>query len=105
MASGVSRDTVFEEIRPGAGFETADFVTEKCVGGATVERLVTAVNISRVSLKNLLPDRRETTKACFGCGLRQSLASYDDCNGLCPGNLLREAMTSVALFEAPLISG
>ena len=27
---GVSRDTVFQEIRlPGAGFETADFVKEK----------------------------------------------------------------------------
>ena len=26
---GVSRNTVFQEIRPGAGFETADFVKEK----------------------------------------------------------------------------
>ena len=26
---GVSRDIVFQEIRPGAGFETGDFVTEK----------------------------------------------------------------------------
>ena len=29
---GVSRDTVFQEIRPGAGFETADFVEEKLGG-------------------------------------------------------------------------
>ena len=34
MTSGrVSRDTVSQEIRPGAGFETADFVEEK-LGGA-----------------------------------------------------------------------
>ena len=26
---GVSRDTVFQEIRPGAGFETGDFGKEK----------------------------------------------------------------------------
>ena len=26
---GVSRDIVYQEIRPGAGFETADFVKEK----------------------------------------------------------------------------
>ena len=30
---GVSRDTVFQEIRPGVGFETADFVKEKLGGG------------------------------------------------------------------------
>ena len=35
---GVSRDTVLQKIRPGAGFETGDFVKEK-LGGATVERL------------------------------------------------------------------
>ena len=44
MTSGrVSRDTVFPEIRPGASFETGDFVRfvqEKGVGGATVERLI-----------------------------------------------------------------
>ena len=35
MTSGrVSRDTVFQEIRPGAGFETGDFVTvQKSWGG------------------------------------------------------------------------
>ena len=33
MTSGrVSRDTVFKEIRPGAGFETGDFVEEKLGG-------------------------------------------------------------------------
>ena len=32
---GVSRDTVFQEIRPGTGFETGDFAKEKS-GGATV---------------------------------------------------------------------
>ena len=31
--------TVFHEIRPGASFETGDFVEEKGVGGTTVERL------------------------------------------------------------------
>ena len=35
---GLSRDTVVQEIRPGAGFETSDFVREK-LGGATVKRL------------------------------------------------------------------
>ena len=29
---GVSRDTVFQEIRPGAGFETGDFFEEKLGG-------------------------------------------------------------------------
>ena len=29
----VSRDTVIQEIRPGAGFETGDFVEEKLGGG------------------------------------------------------------------------
>ena len=34
MTSGrVSRDTVFQEILPGAGFETGDFVQEKLGGG------------------------------------------------------------------------
>ena len=34
MTSGrVSRDTVFQKIRPGAGFETGDFVKEKRGGG------------------------------------------------------------------------
>ena len=33
MTSGfVSRDTVFEEVRPGAGFKTDDFVKEKLGG-------------------------------------------------------------------------
>ena len=37
----VLRDILFQEIRPGAGFETGDFVQEKLEGGgATVERLV-----------------------------------------------------------------
>ena len=35
---GVSRVIVFREIRPGAGFETGDFVEEK-LGGATIEQL------------------------------------------------------------------
>ena len=29
MHVGVARGTVFEEIRPGAGFKTGDFVKEK----------------------------------------------------------------------------
>ena len=33
MTSGrVARDTVFQEIRPGAGFETGDFVKESWGG-------------------------------------------------------------------------
>ena len=36
---GVSRDIVFQEKRPGADFETGDFVIEN-LGGTTVERLV-----------------------------------------------------------------
>ena len=35
---GVSRDPAFQEIRPGAGLETGDFVKET-LGGLTVERL------------------------------------------------------------------
>ena len=30
---GVARSTVFEEIRPGAGFKTSDFVKELLAGG------------------------------------------------------------------------
>ena len=29
---GVSRDIVFQEVRPGAGFETGDFVQEEMGG-------------------------------------------------------------------------
>ena len=36
---GAARGTAFQEIWPGAGFKTGDFVEEKGVGGATVERL------------------------------------------------------------------
>ena len=39
---GVERHTVFQEVRPGLGFETGDFVEEKGVGGATVEGLWSA---------------------------------------------------------------
>ena len=35
---GGARDTLFQQIRPGAGFETGDFVKEM-LGGATAERL------------------------------------------------------------------
>ena len=35
---GAARGTIFQEIRPGAGFKTGDFVKEM-LGGATVERL------------------------------------------------------------------
>ena len=31
-AVGVSRDTMFQKIRPGDGFETGDFVKEKLGG-------------------------------------------------------------------------
>ena len=36
---GATRSTVFQEIRPGAGFKTGDFVKEKS-GGANVVRLI-----------------------------------------------------------------
>ena len=36
----MARGTIFQEIRPGAGFKTGDFVKEKGVGGAAVERLL-----------------------------------------------------------------
>ena len=36
---GVPRDTAFQEIRPGAGFETGDSVKEMSGGLPTVERL------------------------------------------------------------------
>ena len=45
MTSGrvsLSTDNVFQEMRPGAGFETGDFV-EETLGGATVERLTFAI--------------------------------------------------------------
>ena len=32
VGEGVSRDTAFQEIRPGAGFETGDFVGETMGG-------------------------------------------------------------------------
>ena len=38
MTSAGVRSTVLQEIRPGAGFKTGDFVEEK-LGGATVQRL------------------------------------------------------------------
>ena len=38
MASGGVGGAIFLEIRPGAGFQTGDFVTGE-VGGVTVERL------------------------------------------------------------------
>ena len=50
---GVSRDTVFQEIRPGAAFETGDFAKEKS-GGATVERL-RATSILAHTVLPLLP--------------------------------------------------
>ena len=40
---GDSRDTVFEEIRSGAGVKTGDLDKEK-LGGATVEQLRARVN-------------------------------------------------------------
>ena len=38
----MAMDTMFKEIRPGAGFKTGDFVKEILAGGGTVERLVGA---------------------------------------------------------------
>ena len=43
---GLPRDTVFQEIRRGAGFETGDFVKEK-MGGAAVERFHSGVEEHR----------------------------------------------------------
>ena len=39
---GVSTDTVFQEVRQEAGFQTGYFVQEK-LGGGTVERLVRSI--------------------------------------------------------------
>ena len=39
VREGVEGHTVFQEIRPGVGFETGDFVKQKLGEGATVERL------------------------------------------------------------------
>ena len=36
---GVPRDTIFREIRAGAGFEIGDFVKRKVGGATTLERL------------------------------------------------------------------
>ena len=38
MTSAWQWGTVFEEIRPGAGFKTGDFVKEEGVGGARYRR-------------------------------------------------------------------
>ena len=87
---GVSRDTAFQEVRPGAGFETGDFVAET-LGGATVERLgvvpfLTDSTIApppqkqRLSLANdswLLDIRRVAIKIS-----RVSLMDFLVCNGL-----------------------
>ena len=39
---GVARGTIFQEIRPGAGLETGDFVQEKFGGSYIVGRLYLA---------------------------------------------------------------
>ena len=36
---GATTGTVFQDIRPGAGFKTGNFVEEELGGGATAERL------------------------------------------------------------------
>ena len=51
---GMSRDTVFQEIRPGAGFETGDFVKEKLGGLYIVERLTTREKLGNPSLAKVL---------------------------------------------------
>ena len=38
--ASVARGTVFQEVRPGAGLKTGDFVKEFFLGGATVRRLI-----------------------------------------------------------------
>ena len=44
---GVSRDIAYhQEIRPGAGFETSDFVEEKFGGATTVEQLTCVIRLS-----------------------------------------------------------
>ena len=47
---GVSRDTVFQEIRPVAGYETADFVIEKLGGIPQNEPVVAHAVYRNVSL-------------------------------------------------------
>ena len=50
MASGWEGAPYLQEIRPGAGFKTGDFVEEKFGGGATVER--PTINSQYMSPKN-----------------------------------------------------
>ena len=56
MTSGVSRDTGFKEIRPGAGFETGDVDIEKSSGGATVVRLEGW--LATLQIKTISPSER-----------------------------------------------
>ena len=45
--AGVARAAVFQEVQPGAGFKTGDFIQEK-LRGATVVRLAVAPDKSKI---------------------------------------------------------
>ena len=62
-----SRDTVFQEIRPGDGFKTRDFVKEKGVGGATAERLYRRKNIAKSHSTFKSPQRLVSGKLGLLC--------------------------------------
>ena len=53
---GVARDTVLREIRPGAGFQSTDFVNEK-LGGATLDSRVLEAAVLLHSLNRATVNR------------------------------------------------
>ena len=65
---GATRRRVFQEIRPGAGFKTGDFVTEKLVGGyrrttQTIASMIGAAVLANKTFERwsfLTPHRRNT---------------------------------------------
>ena len=83
---GVSRDTVSQEIRPGAGFETGDSVKEK-PGGATVVRLRNGMAIDPAPKKNL----ENHPTAGVLCSIRKSLRSSHEELNISPKNMTSKA--------------
>ena len=51
----LSRETVFQEIRPGTGLGTGDFGKEK-LGGATVERLIFSQKVDNTPPLDMMYD-------------------------------------------------
>ena len=63
---GVSRDTVFEEIRPGAGFETGDFDKERLRGLPQNDAPAFSLNLPVRSLKQKKRQLRPKNLSCHG---------------------------------------